>query len=168
MKIGAYHRCARVRSRRREARLFERCADDAGRRVIEWPAPSLCGPGGLFPGERTRRRRARSSRSPAKATACEHAGNPPRTPNRRRGSIPHRRYGFKSPAPFPDYFRSAEADHEEAEIRVPIRFLPMVIRRRVALRFGIHSDGTEGGRTCSWTDRITHLSVSLDAFSITA
>jgi hypothetical protein len=46
-----------------------------------------------------------------------------------------------------DYFRSAEAGHNEAEIRVPIRFLPTVIRRRVELRFGIHSDGTDGGRT---------------------
>jgi hypothetical protein len=46
-----------------------------------------------------------------------------------------------------DYFRSAESGHEEAEIRVPIRFLPTVIRRRVQLRFGIHSDGTEAGRT---------------------
>jgi hypothetical protein len=46
-----------------------------------------------------------------------------------------------------DYFRSAASGHEEAEIRVPIRFLPTVIQRRVALRFGIHSDGTEPGRT---------------------
>jgi hypothetical protein len=46
-----------------------------------------------------------------------------------------------------DYFRSAELGHEEAEIRVPIRFLPTVIRRRVELRFGVHSDGTEAGRT---------------------
>jgi hypothetical protein len=46
-----------------------------------------------------------------------------------------------------DYFRSAEAGHDEAEIRVPIRFLPTVIRRRVALRFGIHTDDTEPGRT---------------------
>jgi hypothetical protein len=46
-----------------------------------------------------------------------------------------------------DYFRSAEAGHDEAEVRVPIRFLPTVISRRVELRFGIHSDGTETGRT---------------------
>ena len=45
-----------------------------------------------------------------------------------------------------DYFRSAESGHDEAEIRVPVRFLPTVIRRRVELRFGIHSDGTEPGR----------------------
>ncbi len=46
-----------------------------------------------------------------------------------------------------DYFRHAEAGHDEAEIRVPIRFLPTIIRRRVELRFGIHSDGAEPGRT---------------------
>jgi hypothetical protein len=45
-----------------------------------------------------------------------------------------------------DYFRRAEAGQAEAEIRVPVRFLPTVIRRRVELRFGIHSDGTEAGR----------------------
>jgi hypothetical protein len=44
------------------------------------------------------------------------------------------------------YFQRAEAGHDEAEIRVPIRFLPMVLRRRVELRFGIHSDGTDAGR----------------------
>jgi hypothetical protein len=46
-----------------------------------------------------------------------------------------------------DYFRSAESGHDEAEIRVPICFLPTAIRRRVELRFGVHSDGTEPGRT---------------------
>jgi hypothetical protein len=45
-----------------------------------------------------------------------------------------------------DYFRNAASGHPEAEIRVPIRFLPTVIRRRVEFRFGIHSDGTEPGR----------------------
>lgn len=46
-----------------------------------------------------------------------------------------------------DYFRRAESDHEEAEIRVPILFLPTFFRRRVGLTFGIHADDTEAGRT---------------------
>ena len=46
-----------------------------------------------------------------------------------------------------DYFRSAESGNDKAEIRVPIRFLPTFIRRRVTLRFGIHADGAEAGRT---------------------
>src|SRR5471030_107103 len=45
-----------------------------------------------------------------------------------------------------NYFQNAESGHDDAEIRVPICFLPNVIRRRVELRFGIHSDGTEIGR----------------------
>jgi hypothetical protein len=46
-----------------------------------------------------------------------------------------------------DYFRRAEAGHEEAEIRVPILFLPTFLRRRVGLTFGMHADDTEGGRS---------------------
>ena len=46
-----------------------------------------------------------------------------------------------------DYFRRAEAGHEEAEIRLPILFLPEFLRRHVGLTFGIHADDTDGGRT---------------------
>jgi len=45
------------------------------------------------------------------------------------------------------YFRRAESGHQEAEIRVPILFLPALLRRRVGLTFGIHADDTEHGRT---------------------
>jgi hypothetical protein len=44
------------------------------------------------------------------------------------------------------YLRRAEAGESEAEIRVPIAFLPAFIRRRVALTFGLHYDQTESGR----------------------
>jgi hypothetical protein len=46
-----------------------------------------------------------------------------------------------------DYFRRAETGHAEAEIRVPIFFMTTILRRRVGLTFGIHSDSTEAGRT---------------------
>jgi hypothetical protein len=45
-----------------------------------------------------------------------------------------------------DYLRLAEAGKEEAEVRVPIRFLPRLVRRRVALAFSLHLDVEEAGR----------------------
>jgi hypothetical protein len=45
-----------------------------------------------------------------------------------------------------DYLRRAQAGEAEADIRVPIRFLPGFIQRRVAVTFGLHADVTEGGR----------------------
>lgn len=45
-----------------------------------------------------------------------------------------------------DYFHLAEAGGEEAEIRVPIRFLPLSLRRRVGLSFASHPDASESGR----------------------
>jgi hypothetical protein len=46
-----------------------------------------------------------------------------------------------------DYLRRAEAGHEEAEVRVPVRFLPTVVRRRVAVTFELHLDVEEAGRS---------------------
>jgi hypothetical protein len=46
-----------------------------------------------------------------------------------------------------DYFRLAVSGQEEAEIRVPLPFLPTFLHRRVGLRFGIRADETEPGRT---------------------
>jgi hypothetical protein len=45
-----------------------------------------------------------------------------------------------------DYFRRAENGHDEAEIRVPIRFFPPAFHRRVELRFGIRRDASDAGR----------------------
>ncbi len=45
-----------------------------------------------------------------------------------------------------DYLRRAEAREDEAEIRVPLAFLPRIIRRRVAISFGLHYDVAERGR----------------------
>jgi hypothetical protein len=45
-----------------------------------------------------------------------------------------------------DYLRRAEGGSEASEIRVPIRFLPLVIRQRVAVTFGLHVDIVEAGR----------------------
>jgi hypothetical protein len=46
-----------------------------------------------------------------------------------------------------DYLRRAEAGHEEAEVRVPIRFLPTLVRHRVTVTFDLHLDVEEAGRT---------------------
>jgi hypothetical protein len=46
-----------------------------------------------------------------------------------------------------DYLRRAEAGEAEADIHVPIRFVPGFIRRRVAVTFGLHVDVADGGRT---------------------
>ena len=46
-----------------------------------------------------------------------------------------------------EYLRRAEAGEDEAVIRVPIAFLPGLIRRRVAITFGLHDDVAEGGRS---------------------
>ena len=46
-----------------------------------------------------------------------------------------------------DYFQRAEDGHDEAEVRVPLPFLPLLFRKRVGLTFGVHSDGVEDGRT---------------------
>jgi hypothetical protein len=46
-----------------------------------------------------------------------------------------------------DYLRRAEAGREEAEVRVPIRFFPTVLRRRAAVTFSLHFDIREPGRT---------------------
>ena len=45
-----------------------------------------------------------------------------------------------------DYLRRAEGGSGEAEIRVPMHFVPAFLHRRVALTFGLHFDTTEGGR----------------------
>jgi hypothetical protein len=44
------------------------------------------------------------------------------------------------------YLRRAEAGEAEAAIHVPIRFLPAMLERRVAVTFGLHVDVTEPGR----------------------
>lgn len=46
-----------------------------------------------------------------------------------------------------EYLRRAEAGTKEAEIRVPLRFLPALLRRRVAVTFGLHADVAELGRS---------------------
>jgi hypothetical protein len=45
-----------------------------------------------------------------------------------------------------DYLRRAEAGEAEADVHVPVRFLPEFLRRRVAVTFGLHADLTEAGR----------------------
>jgi hypothetical protein len=45
-----------------------------------------------------------------------------------------------------DYLRRAEEGEAEANIRVPIRLLPALVRRRVDLSFGLHLDVAEEGR----------------------
>lgn len=45
-----------------------------------------------------------------------------------------------------DYLRRAKDGLGVAEIRLPIRFLPAVLHRRVTLTFGLHFDTVEGGR----------------------
>jgi hypothetical protein len=45
-----------------------------------------------------------------------------------------------------EYLRRAEAGKSEAEIRVPVAFLPGLLRRRVAVTFGLHYDVAEKGR----------------------
>jgi hypothetical protein len=45
-----------------------------------------------------------------------------------------------------EYLRRAEAGSAEAEIRVPLRFLPAFLRRSVAVTFGLHVDVTDAGR----------------------
>jgi hypothetical protein len=45
-----------------------------------------------------------------------------------------------------DYLRRAEAGEEEAEIYLPMHFLPAFVRRRVAVTFGLRVDVTEAGR----------------------
>lgn len=44
------------------------------------------------------------------------------------------------------YLQRAEAGGNEAQIHVPIRFLPACIRRRTAVTFGLHVDVAEAGR----------------------
>jgi hypothetical protein len=46
-----------------------------------------------------------------------------------------------------DFLRRAEAGEAEANIRVPIRLLPALVRRRVKLSFGLHLDIAEAGRS---------------------
>jgi hypothetical protein len=46
-----------------------------------------------------------------------------------------------------DYLRRAEAGEAEADIRVPIRLLPALVRRRVEVSFGLHADVAEDGRS---------------------
>jgi hypothetical protein len=45
-----------------------------------------------------------------------------------------------------EYLRRAEAGQDEAQIRVPIAFLPGFVRRRVAVTFGLHYDLADAGR----------------------
>jgi hypothetical protein len=45
-----------------------------------------------------------------------------------------------------DYLRRAEGGSKEAEIHVPIRLLPALVRHRVAVTFGLHIDVAEAGR----------------------
>jgi hypothetical protein len=45
-----------------------------------------------------------------------------------------------------EYLRRAEAGEPEAEIHVPLRFLPQLLRRRVMVTFGLHVDVAEAGR----------------------
>jgi hypothetical protein len=45
-----------------------------------------------------------------------------------------------------EYLRRAEAGSEEAEIRVPLHFIPALAHRRVALTFGLHADVADPGR----------------------
>lgn len=45
-----------------------------------------------------------------------------------------------------DYLRRAEAGKTEADIRVPLRLLPLFVRRRVEVSFGLHVDVAEDGR----------------------
>jgi len=44
------------------------------------------------------------------------------------------------------YFRLAESGSAEADIHAPLRFIPVVLRRRVGLTFAAHADGAETGR----------------------
>jgi len=46
-----------------------------------------------------------------------------------------------------EYLRRAEAGQPEAEIRVPLAFLPRVIRKSVEITFGLHYDVAERGRS---------------------
>jgi len=45
-----------------------------------------------------------------------------------------------------DYLHRARAGADESEIRVPIRHVPTVLQRSVALKFSIHPDLLEPGR----------------------
>lgn len=45
-----------------------------------------------------------------------------------------------------EYLRRAEAGTNEAEIHVPVGFLPALLHRRVAVTFGVHADVAEAGR----------------------
>jgi hypothetical protein len=45
-----------------------------------------------------------------------------------------------------DYLRRAQAGSSEAQIRVPLGFLPAALHRRVAITFGLHFDVVEAGR----------------------
>jgi hypothetical protein len=45
-----------------------------------------------------------------------------------------------------EYLRRAEAGAPEADIHVPIRFLPAFLQRSVAVTFGLHVDVSDAGR----------------------
>ena len=45
-----------------------------------------------------------------------------------------------------DFLRRAEVGEAEAEIRFPVRFWPLPVRRRVTVTFGLHLDVAEDGR----------------------